>query len=203
MTVCVCVRALKCASSFCVVLRRIPEPLLRIETGSCSASGQTRHSRAHMSHRRTAWICGATDFLSVTQQAVSCPPPTVHLRGLALVNGICHLFFSQTDEAWCRSLLWKLISPHRSVRWSFIRVQKGLESDPHARRGPHLSASHQKYDNEIEPGLEGDQHFPAARAGRAERGRAGRSRAAQRLISARSVAERFRTKSRFKGRGMK
>lgn len=48
---CVSVCALKCASSFCVVLRRIPEPLLRIETGSCLVSGQKRHSWAHMSHR--------------------------------------------------------------------------------------------------------------------------------------------------------
>lgn len=60
--VCLCMCALKCASSFCVVLGRIPEPLLRIETGSCLVSGQTRHRRAHVSHRWTAWICGATDF---------------------------------------------------------------------------------------------------------------------------------------------
>lgn len=78
----------------------------------------------------------------LSQQAVSCPPPT--LTGLELVNGICHLFSSPTDEGWCPSLLWKLISPRTSLQWSFIWFQRGLESDPHVWRRPHLSASVRK-----------------------------------------------------------
>lgn len=78
----------------------------------------------------------------LSQQAVSWTPPT--LPGLELVNGICHLFSSPTDEGWCPSLLWKLISPRTSLQWSFIWFQRGLESDPHVWRRPHLSASVRK-----------------------------------------------------------
>lgn len=71
-------------------------------------------------------------------QAVSGFPPT--LTGLELVNGICHLSSSLTDEGWCPSLLWKLISACMCLQWSFIWFQKGLESDPHVWWRPHLSA---------------------------------------------------------------